>query len=173
MFEARLISGKIFRQIVDSIKDLVTDGNIDCTPEEISIQCMDSSHVSLVAVSLSQSAFDHYRCDRTLSLGFNSNNMSKILKMMGRDDILILKAEDDGDVMTMMFENPKTETIADFGTLHREICECDPDEIAVTTVVYFDEFTVRSYNFVHELTIPNDLYVDSFHNKNRIETDGN
>ena len=117
MFEARLISGKIFRQIVDSIKDLVTDGNIDCTPEEISIQCMDSSHVSLVAVSLSQSAFDHYRCDRTLSLGFNSNNMSKILKMMGRDDILILKAEDDGDVMTMMFENPKSDTIADFGTL--------------------------------------------------------
>ena len=117
MFEARLISGKIFRQIVDSIKDLVTDGNIDCTPEEISIQCMDSSHVSLVAVSLSQSAFDYYRCDRTLSLGFNSNNMSKILKMMGRDDILILKAEDDGDVMTMMFENPKSDTIADFGTL--------------------------------------------------------
>jgi proliferating cell nuclear antigen len=115
MFEARLIGGKTFRQIVDSIKDLVTDGNIDCTPEEISIQCMDSSHVSLVAVSLSASAFDHYRCDRTLSLGFNSNNMSKILKMMGRDDILILKAEDDGDVMTMMFENPKTETIADFG----------------------------------------------------------
>jgi proliferating cell nuclear antigen len=123
MFEARLIGGKTFRQIVDSIKDLVTDGNIDCTPEDISIQCMDSSHVSLVAVSLSAAAFDHYRCDRTLSLGFNSTNMSKILKMMGRDDILILKAEDDGDVMTMMFENPKTETIADFGTsLRQNIC---------------------------------------------------
>lgn len=115
MFEARLIDGKTFRHVIDAIKDLVNDGNIDCTEEEISIQCMDSSHVSLVAVSLSASAFDHFRCDRTLSLGFNSANMSKILKMMGKDDILILKAEDEGDVMTMMFENPKTETIADFG----------------------------------------------------------
>ena len=139
MFEARLISGKIFRQIVDSIKDLVTDGNIDCTPEEISIQCMDSSHVSLVAVSLSQSAFDHYRCDRTLSLGFNSNNMSKILKMMGRDDILILKAEDEGDVMTMMFENPKTETIADFGTF-------------LSSLIKIQSFEKDSFR--HDLRIP-------------------
>ena len=115
MFEARLIEGKVFRQIVDSIKDLVTDTNLDCSEDEISIQCMDSSHVSLVAMSLSANAFDHYRCDRTLSLGFNSSNMSKILKMMGKDDVLIMKANDDGDTLTMMFENPKTDCIADFG----------------------------------------------------------
>jgi proliferating cell nuclear antigen len=124
MFEARLVDGKVFRQVIDSIKDLVTDGNLDCSEEEISIQCMDSSHVSLVAVSLSASAFDHFRCDRVLSLGFNSANMSKILKMMGRDDILVLKAEDQGDVMTMIFENPKTETIADFGTCLCESARC-------------------------------------------------
>lgn len=115
MFEARLVEGKIFKQLIDSIKDLVNDANIDCSEDEISIQCMDSSHVSLVAMSLSAQAFDHYRCDRTLSLGFNSSNMSKILKMMGKDDVLVLKALDDADSLTMMFENPKTDTIADFG----------------------------------------------------------
>jgi proliferating cell nuclear antigen len=116
MFEARLVEGKIFKQLVDAIKDLVTDANLDCSEDEIAIQCMDSSHVSLVAMSLSAQAFDHYRCDRNISLGFNSANMSKILKMMSRDDVLILKANDDGDTLTMMFENPKTDCIADFGT---------------------------------------------------------
>jgi proliferating cell nuclear antigen len=115
MFEARLTEGKIFRQIIDAIKDLVNDANIDCTEDEISIQCMDSSHVSLVAMSLSAQAFDQYRCDRTLTLGFNSANMSKILKMMGKDDALLLKANDEPDTLTMMFENPKTDCIADFG----------------------------------------------------------
>lgn len=115
MFEARLVNGIIFKQIIESIKDLVTDGNVECSEEELSLQCMDSSHVSLVAMSLNSSAFDHFRCDRTLSLGFNSKNMSSILKMMGKDDTLIMKAEDNGDTLTMMFENPKTETIADFG----------------------------------------------------------
>jgi proliferating cell nuclear antigen len=115
MFEARLVQGKIFKQIIEAIKDLVNDAHLDCTDEEISIQCMDLAHVSLVAMTLQKAAFDHFRCDRTLALGFNSGNMSKILKMMGNDDVMTMKAEDKGDTLTLMFENPKNETIADFG----------------------------------------------------------
>lgn len=114
MFEARLIEGKVLKNIIEAIKDLVSDANIDCNEEEISIQCMDSSHVSLVAVNLSSAAFDHYRCDRNINLGFNSTNMSKIFKMMGNEDVVVLKAEDDTDSLAVMFEG-KNETIADFG----------------------------------------------------------
>lgn len=118
MFEARLVEGKTLKNIIESIKDLVTDANIECTEEEIAIQCMDSSHVSLVSVSLSAAAFDHYRCDRQLALGINSSNMSKVFKMMGNDDVVIMKAEDDGDTLTLMFESTKSDTIADFGKYH-------------------------------------------------------
>ena len=104
-----------FKQIIEAIKELVTDANLDCNEDEISMQCMDSAHVSLVAMQLSSAAFDHFRCDRPLALGINNANMSKILKMMGKEDILVLKAEDDGDKLMMMFENEKTGTIADFG----------------------------------------------------------
>ena len=114
MFEARLVQGHILKNIVDSVKDLVNDANLECSEEEISIQCMDSSHVSLVAVSLQAAAFDHYRCDRPLALGVNSGNMAKIMKMMGRDDVVVLKAEDEPDNLTLMFESTKTDTIADF-----------------------------------------------------------
>lgn len=115
MFEARLDRGVTFKHIVDAIKDLASDFNLECTEDEISVQCMDSAHVSLVAMTLNSSAFSHYRCDRSLTLGVNSENLSKILKMMGKDDQLILKAEDDGDNLNLMFENPKTDSIADFG----------------------------------------------------------
>ena len=116
MFEARLVQGKIFKQIVESIKDLVTDANLDVSEEEISMQCMDGSHVALVAVQLTAAAFDQYRCDRPLSLGLNSGNLSKILKMMKKDDIVVLKSEDEPDALTLMFENEGQDTIADFGT---------------------------------------------------------
>ena len=115
MFEARLNQGRIFKQLIESIKDLVQDANIDCTEDDISIQAMDSSHVSLVAVTLRHSGFDHYRCDRPISLGFNSANMSKILKCAGNDDEITLKAEDTADSLTLMFESPKQDRIADFG----------------------------------------------------------
>jgi proliferating cell nuclear antigen len=115
MFEARLVEGIIMKQIIEAVKDLVTDANLDCSEEEVSIQCMDGSHVSLVAVRLSAAAFDHYRCDRPLSLGINSGNMSKIFKMMGKEDVVVLKAEDEPDNLTLMFESTKSDTIADFG----------------------------------------------------------
>ena len=115
MFEARLTEGIVLKQVVDALKDLVNDANLDCSEEEVSIQCMDGSHVSLVAVRLSEAAFDHYRCDRPISLGINSGNMAKIFKMMGKEDVVVLKAEDEPDNLTLMFESGKSDTIADFG----------------------------------------------------------
>ena len=116
MFEARLLDGAIFKQIVEAIRDLVTDANMDVSEEDLVIQCMDSSHVSLVDVQLQVGAFDHYRCDKPLSLGINPPNLAKVLKMMNKDDIVVLKADDDGDTLTMMFESDKdNRTIADFG----------------------------------------------------------
>lgn len=114
MFEARLENGKTLKQIVDAIKDLVNDCNIDCTEEDISIQSMDSAHVSLVAVKLDSGAFAQYRCDRPQSLGFNTANMAKIFKMLDNDATLSLKAEDDADTLTLIFEGGKSHSIADF-----------------------------------------------------------
>lgn len=114
MFEARLEDGSIMKKIIESIKDLVNDCNLDCSEEEMTIQSMDSAHVSLVAVSLAESAFGHYRCDRSNTLGINTVNMSKIFKMLGKNDSLTLKAEDNGDQLQMMFEGAN-DTIADFG----------------------------------------------------------
>ena len=101
MFEARLTQGKVFKQLIEALKDLVQDANIDCSEDELSIQAMDSSHVSLVQVNLRSQGFDHFRCDRAISLGFNSTNMSKILKCAGNDDIITLKAEDTADTLRM------------------------------------------------------------------------
>ena len=125
MFEARLTQGKVFKQLIEALKDLVQEANIDCSDDEISIQAMDNSHVSLVAVSLRSGGFDHFRCDRPISLGFNAANMGKILKCAGNDDIITLKAEDEGDSLTMMFESPNQDRIADFGEFFIYICVYD------------------------------------------------
>ena len=43
-------------------------------------------------LQLRSDGFDHFRCDRNLSMGVSLNNMAKILKCMGSDDILTMKA---------------------------------------------------------------------------------
>ncbi|KAL7566343.1 hypothetical protein ACA910_015051 [Epithemia clementina (nom. ined.)] len=121
MLEARLIEGHILKLVIDAVKDLVKDTNIDCGEEEMSIQCMDSAHVSLVAMQLKSGAFEKYRCDRPQSLGLNTENFSKVFKMMHKDDILVLKAEDDAETLGLMFQGAKSNNIGEFDLKLMEI----------------------------------------------------
>jgi len=44
MFEARLAQASLLKKILESLKDLVTDANFDCSATGIALQAMDSSH---------------------------------------------------------------------------------------------------------------------------------
>ena len=68
----------MLKKITESMKDLVTEANFDCSTTGISLQAMDSSHVSLVALLLRADGFDHFRCDRNISLGINLSSMGKV-----------------------------------------------------------------------------------------------
>lgn len=144
MFEARLTQGRVFKQLIEAIKDLVQDANIDCSEEDLSIQAMDSSHVSLVAVTLGASGFDHFRCDRPISLGFNSANMSKILKCAGNDDVITLKAEDTAESLTLMFESPNQDRIADF---ELKLMDIDSEQLGIPDTEYKSTIKMPSTEF--------------------------
>lgn len=114
MFEARLTQGSLLKKIVEAVKDLVNDGNWEVSSSGMSLQAMDSSHVCLVAVDMRSDGFEHFRCDRNLSLGINTANFAKLLKCAGNEDIITLKAEDSPDVLTLMFESPQQDRVSDF-----------------------------------------------------------
>ena len=101
-----VLQGSLLKKVLESVKDLVNDANFDCSATGFSLQAMDSSHLALVALLLRSEGFEHYRCDRNLSMGMNLNNMAKILKCAGNDDIVTIKADDGGDTVTFMFESP-------------------------------------------------------------------
>ena len=69
MFEARLTQGATLKKILEAIKELVTDANFDCSAASFQLQAMDSSHVSLVHLDMRADGFDHYRCDKNMSMG--------------------------------------------------------------------------------------------------------
>ena len=156
MFEARLVQGNLLKKLCDGLKDLVTEVNLDVSSTGITCQAMDSSHVCLVATHLRADGFDHFRCDRNLTLGVSIPNLAKVLKCAGEgrrhsaaqhacvdaqrtahrdstaahadkadlhvwcrlragnDDIITLKAEDNGDMLTLMFESEKDGRVSDF-----------------------------------------------------------
>lgn len=49
----------------------------------ILLQAMDTSHVCLVTMLLRSDGFDHYRCDRPVTLGVKLASLAKLLKFAG------------------------------------------------------------------------------------------
>ena len=85
MFEAKLTQSSLLKKVLDALKEIVEDTNLDCTasgettppatplvdhtPPGIKCQAMDTSHVALVSFELNSEGFEPYRCDRNISLG--------------------------------------------------------------------------------------------------------
>lgn len=65
---------------------------------------MDNSHVALVAVKLEADGFEKYRCDRPMPLGVNLGSLTKVLKCAKDDDMVTLKASDNGDILNLIYE---------------------------------------------------------------------
>ncbi|XP_046860580.1 proliferating cell nuclear antigen-like [Xenia sp. Carnegie-2017] len=117
MFEARLVQGSLFKKVLDAIKDLVTEANWDCSANGMSMQAMDSAHVSLCFIDLNADGFDPYRCDRNLTLGLNISNLSKIMKCAANDDVVTIRAEDNADAVNLIFETPNQEKVSEYSLL--------------------------------------------------------
>ncbi|CAM8961482.1 hypothetical protein QQ045_005358 [Rhodiola kirilowii] len=133
MLELRLVQGSLLKKVMEAIKDLVVDANFDCSSSGFSLQAMDSSHVALVALLLRSEGFEHYRCDRNLSIGMNLGNMSKMLKCAGNDDIITIKADDGSDTVTFMFESPTQDKISDF---EMKLMDIDSEHLGIPEAEY-------------------------------------
>merc|ERR1712216_858839 len=144
MFEARLIQGSLLKKVLESIKDLVTDANFDCSNNGFALQAMDSSHVSLVALLLRNDGFEHYRCDRNMTMGMNLTNMSKMLKCADNEDIITMKADDAGDVVTFMFESPDQDKISDF---ELKLMDIDSEHLGIPDTEYAATVKMPSAEF--------------------------
>ena len=55
--------------MLEAIRELITEANFEVGHGGINLQAMDSSHVSLVALTLRSDGFDEFRCDRSFSMG--------------------------------------------------------------------------------------------------------
>nr|WCZ58619.1 proliferating cell nuclear antigen [Andalucia godoyi] len=144
MFEAKLPQASLLRKILDAIKDLVQDANFDCTSTGITLQAMDSSHVSLVYLQLRNDGFEQFRADRTLSLGMNLASLGKILKCASNDDSVTISTEDDGDSVSFKFESEDKDRVSMF-TL--KLIDIDSEHLGIPDQEYHATVKLPSSEF--------------------------
>ncbi|KAI8334982.1 proliferating cell nuclear antigen [Chlamydoabsidia padenii] len=133
MLEARLNEAKLLKAVLEAIKELVSECNFDCNDSGIALQAMDNSHVALVAMMLRSDGFDPYRCDRNLPLGVNLTSLNKILKCARPTDITTLKANDNGDVLSLVFESKDSDKISEYDL---KLMDIDSEHLGIPDTTY-------------------------------------
>eukprot|EP00736_Rhodelphis_marinus_P013334 Rmarinus@m.29306 len=150
MFEARLVQGQLLKKIMDSIKDLVSEGNFDVSRTGIALQAMDASHVSLCALLLRSDGFDQFRADRNKTLGINIGSMSKMLKCAGNEDVVTMRADDHGDTVTFIFESEKDKRVSEFDL---KLVDIDTEQLGIPETEYSAVVTMPSSEFQRICTV--------------------
>ena len=114
MFEARILQAAVLKKLVEALRDLVDIANLECGPDGISLQAMDSSHVCLISLDLSSTGFETYSLPRPFSMGVKMASLSKILKCANNEDSVTMHADEEGDVLSLAFEAPGGGRVSEF-----------------------------------------------------------
>ncbi len=83
------------KYLTELLRDLLTEGNLECSAEGIKLQAVDPSRVVLVHCKLYQDKFEEYYCPNPIVLGLNMEDTFKIIKNMDNSDTLKLYVRKD------------------------------------------------------------------------------
>eukprot|EP00917_Polyrhabdina_sp_WS-2016_P001099 GHVP01002190.1.p2 GENE.GHVP01002190.1~~GHVP01002190.1.p2 ORF type:complete len:261 (+),score=43.45 GHVP01002190.1:754-1536(+) len=128
-FSAVLNNGSILRKVIDSAKEFVNEGNIECSENAFELAAMDQAHVTLIQFKLLKSAFEDYQCDKPSRLGVNFVNMAKLLKCGSQDDKISLNKDDKSDRLKICTETAggNKKSIYDLNLMSLDIDPIDVD----------------------------------------------
>ncbi len=105
MFRAKMKETRILKKIVEAIKDMVTDANIECSPKGMVMQAMDSAHVSMTQLILPAHGFEEYLCEKSLNVGVNFDMMWKVIKGERNDTSVVMRTKEGADTLNFEFCN--------------------------------------------------------------------
>jgi proliferating cell nuclear antigen len=94
MFELKLDNAKYWRDCVEAIVSLVDEGLFSITKEGIGLKAMDASGISMVSFFMPSKAFSKYEIEKSMAIGLNLDNLSKIMARTRDNESLVMKDTD-------------------------------------------------------------------------------
>ena len=116
--ECILEEGVLFKHIVDAIKDLSHEANLDFTEKGLCVQSMDSAHISLCSMLMRTGLFKKFQCPEPISLGINLRTLAMVLNGIHGE----LRMKSDGNKLQLRVV--KLDGIADY-TLNLMDIDCE------------------------------------------------
>ena len=90
LLEVKTVQSGAFRVLVEALKEILTDTNLVFDETGIKMMATDSSETVLIHMKLESEKFEYYLCPKKVVIGLNMNNLYKLIKTMGNNDILTM-----------------------------------------------------------------------------------
>lgn len=143
-FEARSTNAGLWKKLVDAMKELVNEVNMQLSPEGVYVQSMDAAHVALVAMGLNNSGFEMYHMERQTVIGVNMTNFGKILKTIDNSDSLELRHNLDENNLSVIAENKDGSRSSEFSL---KLMEIDSEQMQIPDIDYKASITMSASEF--------------------------
>jgi len=156
MFKAKFSSVQCLKNVVDSFKDIVSEGVWKCTKEGISMQATDSAHVSVCLMHLNTKAFAEFQCEQDFNMGLSFKHLSKILKNFSDNDSVTLYHLNRSKFVSFTFQSKEKTSIFNF-----KMMDIKNEDLLTPTVDYSVKMRLLSNEFrsiVDELATFGDDY---------------
>lgn len=170
----KTVQSNAIRVLVEALKDILTDVNLQINSECIKLISMDGSKSAVIHLKLESSKFEKYECRTTFNAGINMASLHKIIKSIKNNDIFQMYVYED-DVTKLHIEIENNERKTKIHTILK-LLDIDSDIIEIPNISFDTVITMPSNDFqsyIRELSIiTNRIKIASKNNKTIFSGEG-
>tara|TARA_B110000444_G_C18796347_1_gene575076 strand:+ start:45 stop:869 length:825 start_codon:yes stop_codon:yes gene_type:complete len=109
LMNIKTIQAPIFKQVIDALKDILMDVNLEVDETGLKIIAMDNTHIVLIHLKLEAKKFEEYYCEKKMYIGINMLKLHMLIKTIGTNDLLTLYVtkEDPNNLGIKIINNEK------------------------------------------------------------------
>lgn len=90
ILEIKTVQASSFKQVIDALKEILMDVNLEFDHTGMKIVALDNTHVVLVHLKLDADKFETYYCEKKLYVGINMLKLHYLIKTISNNDVLTL-----------------------------------------------------------------------------------
>jgi proliferating cell nuclear antigen len=116
LMEFKTLQSTSFRTLIEALKEILTETNIEFSPSGIRIVAIDNTHSVMVHLKLDAKSFEEYFCESKIVIGVSILNLFKIMKTMTGNDTLCWAIEVENsnqvpDYLSIRIENSEKKIV--------------------------------------------------------------
>jgi proliferating cell nuclear antigen len=163
LLNIKTVQAPVFKQVIDALKDILTDVNLEVDETGLKIVAMDNTNIVLIHLKLEADKFEEYYCEKKMFIGVCMLKLHMLIKTIGTNDLLTLYVmkNDPSTLGIRIINNEKNvETNYKLSTLDIDVLNIEIPPVNFHTIItmpssYFQKIIRDMHNLAEHIEIRN------------------